>query len=340
MEGFAQLVLNVILLLAVVGLVVLAVYLKTNTTESPEVKSKWKAAISIAAIPLVLLVLSFCVVIVPAGSVGVVTAFGKVSDDTLPPGIHLRLPFVNAVHNIDTRVQPHPFEEIDAASAEYQTVKLSGIMNYHIDGQYASDLYQRVGDDFAGKIIDPAFNDFIKSVVPNYGIATILGKRDEIRSLAKTDLQANLAQYHIVVDDIYIANVSFSPEYEAAIEAKQVAQQQVETEKQVTQQKIQQANQAVEAAKGEANAKIEQAKGQATADIERAKGEAQASIEGNKGRIALAETQAKNNALIANSLTPELLQLRLIENIADNIQVVYLPSNGNFFLDPTKLLVK
>ena len=53
---------------------------------------------------------------------------------------------------------------------------------------FASDLFQRVGTDFAEKIIDPAFNDFIKTVVPEYSVNDILAKRDEIRSLAKEQL--------------------------------------------------------------------------------------------------------------------------------------------------------
>ena len=76
------------------------------------------------------------------------------------------IPIVQQVVNVDTRVQPHQFQEIDAASKEYQTVHLTGTMNYHVDGQFASDLYQRVGTDFASKVIDPAFNDFIKRSCP------------------------------------------------------------------------------------------------------------------------------------------------------------------------------
>ena len=123
---------------------------------------------------------------VPAGNVGVATNFGQVQVGTLQPGLHVIVPIVQQVVNVDTRVQPHQFQEIDAASKELQTVKLTGTMNYHIDGEFASDLYQRVGTDFAAKIIDPAFNDFIKSVVPDYSVNDILAKRDEIRSLAKT----------------------------------------------------------------------------------------------------------------------------------------------------------
>ena len=211
---------------------------------------------------------------VPAGNVGVVTNFGSVQTGTLEPGLHIVIPIVQHVAIIDTRVQPHQFQEIDAASAEYQTVKLTGVMNYHVDGQFASDLYQRVGTDFASKVIDPAFNDFIKTVVPEYKVDAILGARDEIRSKAKDALAANLAQYHIIVDDIYIANIAFSDAFQQAIEAKQVAQQQVQTEQQILAQKKIQAEQAVAQAQGQADSNVKLAEGQAAATIALAHGQA------------------------------------------------------------------
>ncbi|MBI3751519.1 MAG: prohibitin family protein [Chloroflexi bacterium] len=240
---------------------------------------------------------------VPAGNVGVVTNFGQVQTVTLEPGLHLVVPIYQRVTNVDTRVQPHQFQEIDAASRELQTVKLTGTMNYHIDGQFASDLFQRVGTDFAAKIIDPAFNDFIKTVVPDYSVNDILAKRDEIRSLAKTQLAANLSQYHIIVDDIYIANIAFSDAFQQAIEDKQVAQQQVQTEQQILAQKQIQAQQAVAAAKGQADA-----------------------------TVTLAEGQSKANALLNASLTDQILEYQYIQKLTDKITVMLLPSgNGTIF---------
>jgi regulator of protease activity HflC (stomatin/prohibitin superfamily) len=246
---------------------------------------------------------------VPAGNVGVVTNFGQVQPVTLEPGLHLVVPIYQHVENVDTRVQPHTFQEIDAASKELQTVKLTGTMNYHIDGQFASDLYQRVGTDFAAKIIDPAFNDFIKTVVPEYSVNDILAKRDEIRSLAKQQLAATLSQYHIVVDDIFIANISFSDEFQAAIEAKQVAQQQVQTEQQILAQKQIQAQQAVAAAQGQADATVTLAKGQAEA-----------------------------NSLLSASLTDKILQYQYIQKLSDKITVMLLPSGNGTIFDLKSLL--
>jgi regulator of protease activity HflC (stomatin/prohibitin superfamily) len=246
---------------------------------------------------------------VPAGNVGVVTNFGSVQSGTLEPGLHIVTPIVQHVAIIDTRVQPHQFQEIDAASAEYQTVKLTGVMNYHVDGQFASDLYQRVGTDFASKVIDPAFNDFIKTVVPEYKVDAILGARDEIRSKAKDALAANLAQYHIIVDDIYIANIAFSDAFQQAIEAKQVAQQQVQTEQQILAQKKIQAEQAVAQAQGQADANVALAQGQATA-----------------------------NKSLAASLSDQILQYQYIQKLTDKITVMLVPSGNASIFDLKGLL--
>jgi regulator of protease activity HflC (stomatin/prohibitin superfamily) len=207
---------------------------------------------------------------VQAGHVGVVLTFGRVEAGVRPPGFHLIVPLVQRIVQVDTRVLPHTFSEIDAASSELQSVKLTGTMNYHLEPNRANELYQTVGLDFASKVIDPAFNDFIKEVVPRYPVTEILSRREEIRVTARERLGANLQRYGIVVDDIYIANIAFSDEYQAAIERKQTAQQNVETEQQILRQKEIQAQQVVVDARGRAEAAIAVAAGEAEANRTRA----------------------------------------------------------------------
>ncbi|HVO84301.1 MAG TPA: prohibitin family protein [Syntrophobacteria bacterium] len=223
-------------------------------------------------------------VIVPAGHRGVVLLWGSVEKRIMGEGLNLKAPFAERVIKVDVKVQPHPFKEIDAASKEYQIVKLTGMMNFHIDPAYVNDLYQRVGLDFADKVIDPAFNDFVKEVVPTYAITEILPKREEIRKRAMEKLGQNLERYHIIVDDIYISNIRFSPEYEKAVEAKQVAQQQVETQRQVLAQREIEAQQKVASAKGEA-----------------------------ESILVVAQGQAKANDALSRSISPILVQYRGIE---------------------------
>jgi regulator of protease activity HflC (stomatin/prohibitin superfamily) len=322
-------VLKVLLLVASIGMFILGVTLigahsarsRYGEPGLPRVGAKWSVmSFLVGLILLGVWVVSLGLVIVPAGQVGVRTNFGQVQEETLGPGLHWVTPFMSQVTNMDTRVQPHPMKEIDAASAEYQSVRITGTLTYHIDARYASQLYQEVGPDFADKIIDPALNDFVKTVTPEYSISEILNKRDEIRSRAITALSDNLSRYHIIIDDIYIANIAFSEEYQAAIEAKQVAQQQVQTEQQILQQKKIQADQQVAAAQGQADSQVVLATGQANAAIEIARGQAEA------------------NTKIAASLSDDILQYLLIQKLGDKIQVIFMPTGQSFILDPKQLL--
>jgi regulator of protease activity HflC (stomatin/prohibitin superfamily) len=236
-------------------------------SESFEFRGPKPKTIGILVILLILFIFVWgTFVIVPAGHRGVVLWWGSVEQRVMGEGLNFKVPMAERVIKVDVRVQPHPFKEIDAASKEYQMVKLTGMMNFHIDPAYVNDLYQKVGLDFANKVIDPAFNDFVKEVVPNYPITEILPKREEIRKRAMVKLGDNLARYHIVVDDIYFANIRFTQDYEKAIEAKQVAQQQVETQRQILAQREIEAQQKVATAKGEAESILVVAQGQAKAN--------------------------------------------------------------------------
>jgi regulator of protease activity HflC (stomatin/prohibitin superfamily) len=215
---------------------------------------------------IIIIILWGTFVIIPAGHRGVALWWGSVENRIMGEGLNFKVPIAENVIKVDVKVQPHPFKEIDASSKEYQMVKMTGMMNFHIDPAYVNDLYQKVGLDFADKVIDPAFNDFVKEVVPTYPIGEILPKREEIRQRAMKKLGDNLARYHIIVDDIYFANIQFSSEYAGAIEAKQVAQQQVETQKQVLAQREIEAQQKVATAKGEAESILVVAQGQAKAN--------------------------------------------------------------------------
>jgi regulator of protease activity HflC (stomatin/prohibitin superfamily) len=238
----------------------------------------------IAALIILFIILWSTFVIIPAGSRGVVLWWGSVEKRIMGEGLNFKVPVTETVIKVDVRVQPHPFKEIDASSKEYQIVKMTGMMNFHIDPSFVNDLYQKVGLDFAPKVIDPAFNDFVKEVVPTYPIGEILPKREEIRQTAMKKLGNNLSRYHIIVDDIYFANIRFSPEYEKAIEAKQVAQQQVETQKQILAQREIEAQQKVATAKGE-----------------------------SESILLVAQGQAKANEALTGSITPILVNYKSIE---------------------------
>ena len=246
---------------------------------------------------------------IPAGFVGVVRQFGAVTGTTLDPGLHFVTPFVNSVDQIDTRVKAIHVEGYTAASKEQQDLFLNATLNYHVDPRSAPRIVQELGLNFEETIIRPRFLDIPKSVTDDYPTAIVLNSRDEIRTKATELLRAQLEPRGIIVDGINFENFSYSEAYNAAIEEKQAAQQQVETERQRLAQQEIIAQQKVAAARGDAESQIERARG-----------------------------EAESNRLVGASLTAAILQNRYIEKLSDQIQVMLVPSDGGgLILDLSKL---
>jgi regulator of protease activity HflC (stomatin/prohibitin superfamily) len=171
---------------------------------------------------------------VQPGHVGVVGDLGGINPNQqpLPQGFHPVMPFVTHIESVSVQPQNHTFKEVGAASKELQNVFVDGGVNYHVDANTAAKLVIAGGvDAIVSKVFDPAFQDYIKTVVPTYAVEEILPNRDAIRATVKQKLADKALPYGIFVDDVFLTNIHFDPAYTAAIEAKQVASQKLEQAK-------------------------------------------------------------------------------------------------------------
>lgn len=191
--------------------------------------------------------------IVPSGSSGVVSTFGNVSDNVLDSGLNFKVPFIQKVVIINNQVQREDVEG-NAASKDLQTVNYNVSLNYSIIGSESANLYRTVGKDWVDTIIRPAVQENVKSVIAQYTAEELVTRRSDVSLAMQNALTDYLDEYGISVANINILNMSFSPEFDAAIEAKTIAEQQVLTEKQnLEKAKVIAETKAVEA-QGEADA--------------------------------------------------------------------------------------
>lgn len=171
---------------------------------------------------------------VNAGYVGVVSSFGAVdvNQQPLTPGFHMVMPFQTHIESVSVQPQNHTFNEVAAASKELQNVYVDGGVNYHVDSTSAAKLVTEGGvDAVVNKVFNPAFQDYIKEIVPQYDTEQILANRAQIRDAVKAELSIKALPYGLYVDDVFITNIHFDKDYTAAIEQKQVAQQNLEQAK-------------------------------------------------------------------------------------------------------------
>jgi len=212
---------------------------------------RWGSVIGTAFVVIVALILFFSSIFtVGAGQVGIVTQWGAVVY-TVGPGLGFKNPFGTGIVKMDIRTQK---DQVDAsaASKDLQVVTSKIAVNYHLDPNFALDVFSKVGTDYAEKAISPSIQNTFKGVTAQFTAEELITKREEVRIKSEKALSEQLAIYHVIVENFNIVNFDFSPEFNAAIEQKQVAQQQVETAKQKLAQAQVDAETAITVAKGQA----------------------------------------------------------------------------------------
>ena len=181
----------------------------------------------IAAAVVAILVISIVFgsfVVIPAGHTGVVVTLGKVSDTVLQEGMHFKIPFAQEIVQIDNRIVKLEVST-EAFSKDLQTVSTVLAVNYRIAKNMSYSIYKEVGVVFEEVLVSPAVNEALKAVVAKYTASDLVASRSEVSLQLDTELNEKLNTRGIYIEDLNIIDWDFSPEYIAAVEAKQVAEQ-------------------------------------------------------------------------------------------------------------------
>lgn len=225
-------------------------------------------SVSAAAVAAVVLMAS-SFTIVPAGNTGVILTLGKVSNTSYSEGFHLRIPFVQQVESMSNKIQVYE-TPTSAVSKDLQTVSSIIAVNYRLVSDQSAEMYQNVGTDYQTVLITPVVQECMKSATAKYTAEQLITERAAVGEEVKSALDAKLNSYGIYIEKFNIVNFDFSAEFNTAIEAKQVAEQNLlktETEqKQAITIAEAQAKQKVIAAEANANAILAEAEAQAEAN--------------------------------------------------------------------------
>ena len=217
--------------------------------------------VGIAALLVLIIAIFGSFTQVGVGEVGIVKHFGAIDTDhpdVFDPGIHTKVPFRDDVVIFDTRIQT---EQVDssAASKDGVTIHSTITINFHIEAAKAPLILQNIGANYKERIIDQQIQQAFKDVTAQYAGLELIQKREEVALKAKGVLKDKLTPYYIVVDEFTIPNYEFPKEFNDAILATQVANQQNLQAKQLQEKARTEAETALIVAQGLANAQKAQA---------------------------------------------------------------------------------
>ena len=268
--------------------------------------SPFKLVGLILVVILLVVFVSASYVVIPAGHTGVALTFGKVEDTVLQEGLHFKVPFVQKIAVMDNRIVKLDVNT-EAFSKDLQTITTVVAVNYHVGKENSQTVYKNVGLNFEEVIITPAVNEVLKAVTAKYTAVELVSSRAEVSMLLDDGLNEKLNNYGIFINELNIINWDFSEEYINAVEAKQVAEQNL------------------------IKTRTEQEQALVIANTEAQKRVIAAEAEANEIKV-LAEANAESNRIITESISELLIKYQTVAKWDGKLPTV-MSGGDNMLID-------
>jgi regulator of protease activity HflC (stomatin/prohibitin superfamily) len=250
-------------------------------------------------------------------------------DQALQPGLHWVVPFFEYVKTYPISKQTYTMssvstegavagdDSVQARTSDGQQITLDASVIYEIDPTQVVAVHIAWQDRYTDELIRPQARGIIRDAVSQFNVEEVVTtKRFELASQIRQTMEEKLKENGLVLIDFVLRNISFSSEYAASVEQKQIAEQQAQQAKFVVEQRKQEAQQAIEVAHGQAESVKIRAQGDADARLIQAQAESQA--------LKMIADALKDNT--------DLLNYQYITKLAPGVQVMLVPNNAPYLL--------
>jgi len=325
--GIALRGLAIVLWIVVVGLIVLAV---VRATRGQRNKSLSIAIIAGSIVAVMLTSIAAGLIFVQPEERGVVISAVSPNgyrQEALQPGLSWIVPFLETVKSYPIAKQTYtmakaPLEgqiqgddSVTARTSDGQEIFVDASVIYRVNPDDVIQVHIAWQDRYPDDLVRPLSRGVIRDAVSQFKVEEVVStRRQEMAEIITKILSDKLAQNGLVLEDFVLRNITFSPEYAASVEQKQIAEQQAQQAALVVDQRKQEAEQARQIAEGQADAAVILAEGEAEAIIIRADAEA-------KALLLIAEAIQGNE---------DLLTYTYIQKLSPNIQAMLLPADSPF----------
>ncbi|KXG53485.1 Prohibitin [Penicillium griseofulvum] len=149
---------------------------------------------------------------------------GGVQKEIYNEGTHFQIPWFETPIIYDVRAKPRSIPSL-TGTKDLQMVNITCRVLSRPRVDALPQIYRTLGQDFDERVLPSIVNEVLKSVVAQFNASQLITQRENVARLVRDNLARRAARFNIALDDVSLTHLTFSPEFTAAVEAKQVAQQ-------------------------------------------------------------------------------------------------------------------
>ena len=258
---------------------------------------------------------------ISSGTVGVLSTFGKYSEDVKLPGLHFKFPLAQRIRVFDVKLQTVTYKghgeqrdeegvfnrpSIQVLDNKSLPIGLELSVQFTPVAERANETLTKYGETYFDKLINPMIRDIVRDVVGKYQAEDLADKRSEIGREIQTRLAKVFENLPFVLNMVALRDVQLPPIVMKKVEEVQIAKQEEQRLAMIEKQ----ARKDQEIKTIQANTRLIEVTTHAKADAEKKRIEADAKAYQIK---AEADAVAGSNKLIAASITSDLIEYRSVD---------------------------
>lgn len=152
----------------------------------------------------------------------------------------MAIPIIEKPIKFNTRVNYYD-AQASTPNRDLQQIDLTARVSYKPDKSKLHQIYSTLGPKYDTNVLNNVVNEIIRGVIAQYDAQQLISDRETISNQIRFGLQQRVSEYGILIDEFAISTIGFSPQYQKAVENKQIARQRALEAKYFVEQAIQEA---------------------------------------------------------------------------------------------------